>query len=194
MTYDALLAQKLTQPGTIAVILTDTVYGVVARATDPAAVERLYRLKRRENKPGTLIAAAVDQLVALGIKRRYLQAVERYWPGAVSVIIPCGEEMLYLHQGVQSLAVRIPDDASLHVLLERTGPLITSSANQPGELPARTIAEAKAYFGDTVDLYVDGGDVAGRKPSTVIRVVDDVVEVIREGAVKIDPDTGAVIK
>lgn len=176
----------LLTPGVIGVIPTDTVYGVVARAADPIAVERLYRLKHRENKPGTLIAANVDQLVALGIKRRYLTAVEQWWPGALSVVIPCGDELNYIHQGKRSLAVRIPDNESVRSLLEVTGPLVTSSANQPGEPPANTVDEAKAYFGDGVDFYEDGGDMSGHEPSTVVRIVDDAIEVLRAGAVKID--------
>lgn len=186
-------AAKLTTPGSIGVIPTDTVYGVVARASDQAAVMRLYELKHREHKPDTLIAASIDQLVDLGIKRRYVQAVESYWPGAVSVVIPCGDDLAYLHQGVGSLAIRIPGDEMLRALLERTGPLITSSANQPGEPPANTVAEARAYFGSGVDFYTDGGDLSGREPSTVLRVVDDAVEVLRQGAVRIDEQTGEVI-
>lgn len=185
--------QLLMKPTAVGVIPTDTVYGIVARASDRDAVTRLYWLKHREHKPGTMIAANIDQLVELGFKRRYLQAVERFWPGAVSVVIPC-PELEYLHQGVQSLAVRIPENEKLRDLLAHTGPLLTSSANQPGEPPANTVAEARGYFGDAVDFYEDGGDISGMKPSTVIRMVDDAVEVLRDGAVKIDPGTGSVTK
>lgn len=180
------VAQTLQQPGAIAVIPTDTVYGVVARAADKKAVARLYALKHREQKPGTLVAASVDQLTELGIPRRYLTAVQQFWPGAVSVIIPCGPELNYLHQGVQSLAVRIPDDARLLALLKQTGPLATSSANHPGKPPATTAEEARAYFNDQVDYYEDGGSLAGRQPSTVIRIIDDAIEIVRLGAVQLD--------
>lgn len=147
----------------------------------------MYAIKHREHKPGTLIAASIEQLVALGLKQRYLTPVARFWPGAVSVIIPCADDALaYLHQGVQSLAVRIPADERLLDLLGQTGPLITSSANQPGEPPATTISEAKASFGDAVDFYADAGDLSGRAPSTVVRVVDDALEVLRQGAVHIN--------
>ena len=111
-------AKQLMTSGSIAVIPTDTVYGVVARVSDEAAVERLYTLKEREGKPGTLIAASIDQLEQLGIKRRYLTAVAQYWPGAVSVVLPCGPELAYLHQGKYSLAVRIPDVPELSELLQ----------------------------------------------------------------------------
>jgi L-threonylcarbamoyladenylate synthase len=133
------LAKHLQIKGEIAIIPTDTVYGVVARASDQLAVARLYELKHREAKPGTLVAANVGQLVDMGIEREYLAAVEKYWPGAVSVIIPCNRSLAYLHQGINSLAIRIPDDVWLHDLLEQTGPLLTSSANQPGLLMKRRL-------------------------------------------------------
>lgn len=175
--------QKIAQ-GAIGIIPTDTVYGIVARAADPRAVARLYGLKHRELKPGTVIAANINQLVELGIKRRYLTAVAQFWPGAVSIEIP--HQLEYLHQGTGRQAFRIPDDQELLSLLEITGPLQTTSANSPGEPPANNLTEAKKYFGNQVDFYVDGGDRSGRPPSTIIRVVDDAIEIIREGAVKID--------
>jgi L-threonylcarbamoyladenylate synthase len=185
------VSEKLLKPGAVGVIPTDTVYGLVARAADKAAVIRLYALKGREHKPGTIIAANIGQLVELGIKRRYLTAVEQFWPGAVSVEIPCGETRLeYLHLGKMTLAIRLPAGSELRDLLYKTGPLQTSSANQPGEPPANTIAEAKKYFGDRIDFYIDGGDLSNRQPSTIIRIIDDAIEIIREGAVKIDEAGG----
>jgi L-threonylcarbamoyladenylate synthase len=181
------IPDQLAVAGSVGVIPTDTVYGLVARAADEAAVERLYALKHREDKPGTLIAASVMQLEELGLKHRYLKAVEQFWPGAVSVIIPISDPALaYLHRGKRSLAVRIPDDTDLLKLLAQTGPLQTTSANAPGEPPATTEAEAKDYFGNDVDFYVDGGNLSDRQPSTIIRIVDDAIEVIREGTVKIN--------
>jgi L-threonylcarbamoyladenylate synthase len=170
--------------GGLAVMLTDTVYGVVCRAGDKAAVERLYSLKSRENKPGTIIASSIDQLVNLGIKRRYLTAVSQYWPGPISIEIP--HDLNYLNQSTGRQALRVVKNGSLKKILDKSGPLLTSSANLPGEPPANNITEAEEYFGDKVDYYLDGGTVEDSRPSTLIRVVDDVVEVLREGAVKIN--------
>lgn len=183
---------KQLNDGAVAVIPTDTVYGIVCRAADEAAVMRLYAMKKREKKPGTIIAASIEQLVELGLKARYLKAVETYWPNPITIIIPTGFDLQYLSQGTGSLAVRIPSDPSTQELLQQTGPLLTSSANQPGQPPASTIKEAQDYFGDEIDFYVDGGDLSNRKPSTIIRMIDDAVEVLREGAVTIDEETGSI--
>jgi len=182
-------AKDLMREGAVGVIPTDTVYGLVTRASDKSAVERLYEVKKREAKPGTIIAASIDDVEKLGIKRRYLKAVEQFWPGAVSVVIPAADpDLKYLHRGKMSLAVRIPNDPDLQKLLKQTGPLLTTSANDPGEAPATSIKEAKDYFGGRVDFYTDGGDLSERKPSTIIRIVDDAIEVLREGAVHIAPN------
>jgi L-threonylcarbamoyladenylate synthase len=174
------------QDGLVGVLPTDTVYGVVCRAADQSAVKKLYELKSRDKKPGTIIASSTEQLVNLGLKARYLKPVEHYWPNPISIIIPSTFELPHLHQGVGSLAVRVVNDNKLTDLLSVTGPLLTSSANLPGEPEAKNIDEAQVYFGDTIGFYVDGGDLSNRSPSTVIRVVDDAVEVLRQGAVKIN--------
>ncbi len=172
--------------GDVGILPTDTLYGLVCAAGMPDAVKRLYGLKHRERKPGTIIAANIEQLEELGIKRRYLTAAVSFWPGPVSVVVPAEPSLLYLHQGLQSLAVRIPAHESLRMLLETSGPLLTSSANPPGQEPAVNVEQATAYFDESIDFYVDGGDLSDSLPSTVIRVVDDAVEVLRLGAFKID--------
>lgn len=183
---------ELILQGKVGVVPSDTVYGLVCSAANQESVERLYDLKKREGKPGTIIAAYTDQLVDLGIKARYLKPVEHYWPNPVSVIIPTGLDLEYLHLGKQGLAVRIPKNVDILKLLRSTGPLLTTSANHPGEAEAATVEQAIAYFGDSVDFYVDGGNLSGRKPSTLIRIVDDAVEVLRQGAVSIN-EAGEII-
>lgn len=179
-------AIRLLNDGKIGVLPTDTVYGVVAKATDKQAVERLYALKRRERKPGTIVAASVAHLESLGISKKYLQIGEKYWPASLSVILPLEGEYKYIHQGVGTVAVRVVADERLREILQQIGPLVTSSANHPGKPEATTVQEAIDYFEDGVDFYVDGGDLSGRKPSTIIRVNGSTVEIIREGAVKIN--------
>ncbi len=178
--------------GKVGIMPSDTIYGLMCRAGDEQAVARLYKLKAREHKPGTVISANIDQLIELGVKARYLKAVEQFWPNAISIEIP--HSITYLSQSTGRQAFRIINGpAELLGVLQKTGPLLTSSANQPGQPPANTIDEARQYFGDTIDFYTNGGDLSGHKPSTLIRIIDDAVEVLRPGAVTIDESTGRVI-
>lgn len=179
-------ATKILNNDGIGVLPTDTVYGVVAKATDRQAVERLYALKQRERKPGTIVAASIEQLEDLGIASAYLATGRKYWPAPLSIILPLEGKYRYIHQGLGTVAVRVVADARLRETLKHTGPLVTSSANHPGKPEATTVQEAIDYFGDTVDFYVDGGDLSGRAPSTIIRVGENgVVDVVRMGAVKL---------
>lgn len=180
----------LLQKGHIGVFPTDTLYGLVCVAENEEAVRRLYALKNREHKPGTLIAANVNQLIDIGVPRRYLKAVEQLWPNPLSIELPF--DIDYITQGTGHMAFRVVADDVISKFLEVSGPLLTTSANHPGEQPANTIQEAINYFGDDVDFYVDGGDLSSRLPSTIIRIVDDEIEVIREGAVKIN-ENGEII-
>lgn len=180
------------QAGEVGILPTDTVYGLCCSTANKHAVERLYTLKDRQQKPGTVLAADVGQLVSLGFPRRYIKAVEQFWPNPVSIVLPTTATLAYLDQGKMSLAVRIPADGVMTMLLQQTGPLLTSCANPPGQPVANTVAEAQAYFGEGIDFYVDGGDMSSRQPSTIIRVVDDVVEMIREGAVRVS-DRGEIL-
>lgn len=171
--------------GSVGVMPVDTVYGIVAKASNIEAVNRLYALKQREHKPGTVIAANVDQLIKLGLPETFLRSVAHLWPNPLSIEVQLGEKLSYLHQSTGRQAFRIPLDEDLRNLLQKTGPLVTSSANQPGEPTAETIAEAIAYFHDQVDFYVDGGEFKNTSPSTIIRIIDGKIELVRDGAYKL---------
>lgn len=178
---------RLLNDGAVGILATDTVYGIVGAANNVKAVAALYAAKHREGKPGTLIAADIFQLETLGIAKNFLERAEAFWPGPVSVVLPVGKELSYLHQGRGSLAVRVTANERLQKLLAQTGPLLTSSANMPGEPTATNIDEAERYFGDTVDFYVDGGLVEGSTPSTVLKLeADGTKTILRQGAVLID--------
>ncbi len=169
--------------GSVGVLPTDTVYGLVAIASDQTAVDRFYALKARDQKPGTLIAANTDQLLALGVPSDQIEQVVKYWPNPLSAVLTVSGSD-YLHQGVGTLAMRVVADTKVQDLLKQTGPLITSSANQPGQPPATTIDEAIAYFGDDVDFYVDGGQIIA-EPSTIIRPTTDGIEILRQGSISL---------
>lgn len=172
--------------GELGVLATDTVYGVVTSALQQPAVERLYTLKHRERKPGTLVASSIDQLRQLDVPDTYFERLAPYWPGALSAVLPISDTFAYLHQGVGDIAIRVVADERFRAIIEQTGPLLTSSANRPGEPGSVTIAEAWDYFEDKVDFYVDSGDLSGRPPSTIVKLnEDESFTVLRQGAVEI---------
>jgi tRNA A37 threonylcarbamoyladenosine synthetase subunit TsaC/SUA5/YrdC len=77
-------------------------------------------------------------------------------------------------------------DKHLADFLQQTGPLATTSANAPGQPAAENLQQALDYFKDSVDFYVDGGDLSAREASTVIGFDGEEIKIFREGAVKAD--------
>jgi L-threonylcarbamoyladenylate synthase len=176
---------EILKKGGIGVIPTDTLYGIVACALHEQAVTRVYELKgRTPTKPCIILIPSVANLSAFGIflTQEREKILSQYWPGPVSVILPCGTDVPeYLHRGTFTLAFRLPDDPQLLRFLEESGPLIAPSANPEGLPPATTTEEAKKYFGDNVDFYIDGGKRDGM-PSTIIAFSEDnSVTIVRKG-------------
>lgn len=174
--------------GGVVVLPSDTLYGIVARATDQRAVERMYRVRgRAPEKPFIILVADRWQIADTELwTDEHRRLADKYWPGPLSLVAPTSQKTPeYLHRGTHTLAYRIPNDPELRKLLSATGPLIAPSANPEGKPPATTLAEAQAYFGDTIDGYVDGGAIDDRAPSTVAGIKDGKVHIFRQGALRI---------
>lgn len=182
-------AIKNLRRGKIGIIPTDTLYGLVGQALEKKIVERIYDVRQRTpEKPLIILIAALDDLKLFGIKvdRQMKAILEKYWPGQVSVILPCKyKKFHYLHRGTGGLAFRLPANESLREILLQTGPLVAPSANHEGKKPAINLAAARKYFGDRVDFYYGSGRLQS-PPSTLIKIIRGKIEVMREGAVKIN--------
>jgi len=168
----------------VAVMPTDTLYGLVGKALNSSTVERIYNLKKRASqKPCIILIGDINQLEKFSIilPEEQKSALQKYWPGPVSIILDCQNKSLsYLHRGIKTLAFRVPSPGALRNLLLKVGPLIAPSANPEGLLPAKNISEAKKYFGSSVDLYVDGGEI-NDKASKIIKLhKDGSVSILRE--------------
>lgn len=173
--------------GEVAVIPTDTIYGIVGSALDRATVEKIYALRRRApSKPMIILISSIKDLEKFEIKLDEFTKIflNQHWPATLSVILPCPSlKFEYLHRGTKTLAFRMPAKKALRDLLKMVGPLVAPSANFEGEKPAETIKEAKKYFGDEV-LYIDGGKLSGQ-PSTLVEIKNGQVNILRSGAVQI---------
>lgn len=159
--------------GAVAVIPTDTVYGLAAHPGHPEAVARLYTIKgRAEGKPIALLAsdrAGADRFV--GARASAVGA--RHWPGALTVVAH-GE------------GVRVPDHGwTRHLIALCGGALRVTSANLSGRRPATDAPAALAALGLEADIVVDDGVSLGGVASTVVRVPDSgPLEILRPGPVK----------
>lgn len=150
--------------GGVAVIPTDTVYGLAAHPAFPGAVERLYTIKGREaRKPIALLAADAASTPVSGV-------LAARWPGPLTIVFE-GE------------GYRVPDHEWTRRLLARCGGLLrVTSANMSGQREATDAPGALADVGLSADIVVDGGRSPGGVPSTVVRLAaDGSFEMLRAG-------------
>lgn len=178
----------LLRNGGVAVIPTDTIYGVVGSALNKKTVEKIYHLRKRSSdKPMIILISDLNDLNHFNIEltEKQKEFLKRIWPNPVSVILSIqSEKFKYLHRGTNSLAFRMPKDENLLELLKQTGPLVAPSANFEGEKPSETINDAKKYFGDQV-FYLDSGKIKSQ-PSTLINLATDgSYQILRQGQYKL---------
>ncbi len=176
---------EILKQGGVVILLTDTLYAVAASALIPHAVERVYALRGRDsNKPCIILISSLKDLEIFGISlsKKEKDILRQIWPNTISIILPSYDaHFSYLDRGSGSLCFRMPADQTIQKILSRSGPLIAPSANLQGKKPALTIAEARAYFGDKVDFYVDSGKRSSFS-STILRLKNEGFELVREGA------------
>ena len=190
-------AAKVLVDGGLVVFPTETVYGVGARADDRNAVERLRRVKGRdERKPFTVHVGRRDELdryvpQVSGIGKRL---VRRGWPGPLTLLFPVADveaapivreidreaAMSLYHEG--TIGLRCPDDARARDLLNEAGcPVVAASANLAGNPAARDVSEALRDLEGRVDLILDGGRTRLAVPSTIVRLNGTGFKVVRAG-------------
>ncbi|MEX0672553.1 MAG: L-threonylcarbamoyladenylate synthase [Candidatus Paceibacterota bacterium] len=171
--------------GGVCVVPTDTVYGITACARNKDAVERVYHCKRRSStKPCIVLIDKLEQLAGFGvILNSYQRGVcDTMWPGPVTLVLSVlreGETLDWLHRGSLSIGFRLTADPVIQSIVAEVRPIIAPSANPQGSPPATTAEDARRYFGNSVDYYVDGG-VCDTKPSTVISLESASCTVLRE--------------
>ncbi len=162
---------KILKAGGVAVMPTDTIYGLVGQALNRKAVKKINQLKARPtNKHYIVLISSVNDLKKFGVKLspQTKKTLNLVWPGPVSVAFS------------NKMAFRLPRPAKLRALLKLTSPLIATSANLAGEKPAQTITEAKKYFGPKVDYYL-AGKVKMGQPSALIYLHQGLIKVLRPG-------------
>ncbi|MBL1436575.1 MAG: threonylcarbamoyl-AMP synthase [Rhodobacteraceae bacterium] len=175
---------KILQSGGVALLPTDTVYGLVASPLHPKAIAKVFSLKGRPtSKNLPVLAANAAQISALGVQhtpRSKSLLASRFSPGALTMVLPLANAPDWL-AGRHELALRIPDDPALLALLRITGPLLATSANASGQETAKTVPEILAQLSGTPDIVVDDGP-RDAEASTLIDCQTTPFTVLRRGA------------
>ena len=169
---------------------TDTLYALGAHAFMESAVHRVFQAKERPAGMALpLLLARVEDMekVAVDIPQTAWDLAERFWPGALTIILRKGPSVPdAVTAGMDTLAVRVPNHPLALKLIETTGaPLTGTSANRSGESEPVTAAEARSQLGDRVDLVLDDGPCPLEGASTIVDLTSDTPRIVREGALSV---------
>ncbi len=190
--------------GGVAVVPTETVYGLVTLWNNAAGRQKIYALKRRPaDKRLQMLAADLAMARRAGVRPdpRLDKLAAKFWPGALTVVCKAGNSKLEIgnsgretgnspvadrqfETSTDTIGLRIPDHAFMRALLLNLGePLAATSANLSGEPPGADAESAVARLDGCPDILVDGGPIAAAAASTVVDATGPELKILRPGPV-----------
>jgi len=176
--------QTLKEGGVI-VAPTDTVYGMLADATNELAIKKLYKIKdRSEDKALPIFVRDITMAQELAIISQEQQSyLEKNWPGKVTTILERKDGIKIFGVENKTIALRIPSYPFINLLLEKINlPLSGTSANISGEPSSTKIDEILKQFENKEihpDLIINAGDLEESQPSTIVDLTEADIKIIR---------------
>jgi len=196
----AAVAKELASAG-IAAFPTETVYGLGADATSDMAVAKVYEIKNRPTFNPLIIhfASASDAFMHVAENDIALRLAEKFWPGALTMVLPRKPESnisLLASAGLATLAVRVPAHTVAQKLIAMVGrPLAAPSANASGKISPTSAAHVAKSLGDKIPMILDGGDCKVGIESTVVDLSTSTPTILRHGIiVREDLEAAAGVK
>lgn len=185
-------ALKALRAGHAVVYPTDTAYGLGVDASNLSAVRRLYKIKGRSRKPTHVVVANLAMAKRLVVFSKNAELIfKKFLPGPLTLVLPLRQDVSpairFLAAGGTDLGIRMPDnDLALSLSKKLDQPLATSSANPQGGPTPYDIPTCQQQFKNKKyqpDYYLAVGRLPLKRPSTVIRLVDNQVELLRRGPI-----------
>ena len=180
---------------------TETFYGLGVDPFNEIAIKKLFALKGRDfDKPVSILIKDKKMLLTVveAISPLAEVLIKKFWPGPLTIIFKAKKSIpSILTGGTGKIGVRISNNPIAQKLLEEIdSPITTTSANPSGEKSPVTANKVMGYFGNKIDLILDGGMLYGKLGSTVIDVTEGELTVIREGEISIKQlhDAGCKLK
>ena len=185
-------AARLIRAGQPVAVPTETVYGLAADATDPAAVARVYAAKGRPSFNPLIVhvadLGAAERLGVFGDAARAL--ADAHWPGPLTLVVERRADSglaTLVTAGLSSVAIRVPAGAVMLDLIERSGrPLAAPSANASGAISPTRAEHVMMGLGGRVPLVLDGGATRHGLESTVVAATGGTLRLLRPGPVVLD--------
>ena len=170
--------------GGVVVYPTDTYYGIGCDIMNKKAIERIYQIKQRnKSKPFSFICSDLKNISRYAKVSNYAyKTMKRLLPGPYTFILE-GSKLVpkIMLTKRKTAGIRVPDNQiCLNLVRELGNPVITTSATMPDGTIFHDASLIHDYFGKRVDVVIDGSIVPGQ-PSSVILLINDIPEVLREG-------------
>jgi L-threonylcarbamoyladenylate synthase len=185
-------AAAILRKGGVVAIPTETVYGLAADASNPAAVKRIFEIKGRPaDHPLIVHIADESQLAhwAREVPKSAKLLARQFWPGPLTLILPRSPHVSDgITGGQDTVGLRVPDHPVALKLLRAMGPqggLAAPSANRYGRISPTTAAHVREELGDRVDMILDGGPCQVGLESTIVSCVGDTVTILRPGGISL---------
>lgn len=186
--------QKLRYPaeiiknGGIVVFPTETVYGIGTNGLDKNAVEKLYKIKERPlNKPISLLVSDFEMIekVAKNITEVEYRLMQKFFPGPLTIILNKKDIVPdILTSGGNTVGIRMPKEEITRKFIEYAGvPIAAPSANISGKPSGTNLQEIIQEFEGKVDYFIDGGKSKIGISSTIVKVIDEIPYILREGSI-----------
>lgn len=172
-------------------IPTETVYGLAADATDPAAITSIYETKGRP-RFNPLICHMAD----LAMAERYAvfdplsrRLAEAFWPGPLTLVLPLKANSgihALATAGLESVGIRVPVGFTAELIRSFGRPLAAPSANSSGRISPTTAQHVEADLGSKIEIIVDGGPCPVGVESTILKVEKNEIRLLRPGGVAVE--------
>lgn len=179
---------ELIKKGGIVIFPTETVYGIGTNGFNEESIRRIYEIKKRDfNKPISLLVSNIEmvKMVVENITDLERTLMEQFWPGPFTIILKKKKIVpdILTARG-DTVGVRMPSGTIAKQLIEYAGvPIATPSANISGNPSGINIDDIKNDFEGKVDCIIDGGISELGVASTIVKVIDGVPHVLREGTI-----------
>lgn len=181
-------AEKI-RAGEVLGIPTDTFYGLAVDPFNLHAVDRVYEIKTRSrHKPLSLLIESVDQAAEMAwpVPETFYLLARRFWPGPLTIIVKADPKLpLKVTANTGNVALRVPAaEVPLAIIRSAGLPITATSANLHGEVECTTAIQVRDQLGDCLSIIVDGGQVPGIMPSTIVDLTGDGGwRLLRQGAI-----------
>jgi L-threonylcarbamoyladenylate synthase len=181
--------------GNLIVYPTETVYGIGADIFNEVAVKNLFIAKNRPFDMALSVAVSdrkmIESIAVLDDNAEKL--IKAFLPGPLTIIIEKKPDVPDLVTSMsKKVGIRIPDHPVALELIKKTGPIVATSANTHSHPDATDIDSAVKDLGSLVSMYIDSGPSMLKRPSTIVWIMNNEVEVIRQGAITIKEIEGVL--